>query len=185
MIKSIVNTFLPWLIYFSLTKWINLSASASAVIVILISILFYRKALFQYWYVLSWANIGLFSLIIINAYIFRSGIINSNIAAISYSLFFVIGLLSILFKSPFTLQYAKREVDHSKWEHPMFLKINYTLTIFWTMVFLFNFAINLTPKVIFYKWNLYMVSYIVTLLGIIFTIEFPKIYRQTHKKALE
>lgn len=53
----------------------------------------------------------------------------------SYGMLFLISLVSILIKKPFTLQYAMEQVPEEYWNSPLFIKINYHLTIAWTIGF--------------------------------------------------
>ena len=47
----------------------------------------------------------------------------------------VIALGSIALRVPFTLQYAREEVDRELWDNPMFVHINYVLTWTWAAAF--------------------------------------------------
>jgi hypothetical protein len=53
----------------------------------------------------------------------------------SYGMLFLISLVSILIKTPFTIQYAKEEVPEEYWESDLFIQINYHLTYAWTLGF--------------------------------------------------
>jgi len=48
---------------------------------------------------------------------------------------FVIALLSVLVRRPFTLQYARETVPRDQWEAPLFLHINYVITWVWVAAF--------------------------------------------------
>ncbi|HWA30383.1 MAG TPA: hypothetical protein VG867_04770 [Rhizomicrobium sp.] len=48
---------------------------------------------------------------------------------------FLLALVSLGLKSPFTLQYARDEVPEAEWEAPEFLRANYTLTGVWAGAF--------------------------------------------------
>jgi len=49
--------------------------------------------------------------------------------------------LTIAVKNPFTLDYAKAHTDPALWEHPAFLRTNYTVTAAWAAVFTLNAGI--------------------------------------------
>ena len=46
-----------------------------------------------------------------------------------------VALLSILVRSPFTIQYAREMTDKEYWNAPVFLHVNYVLTWVWTSAF--------------------------------------------------
>lgn len=56
----------------------------------------------------------------------------------SYGMLFLISLVSILIKKPFTIQYAMEMVPEEHWTSPLFIKINYHLTYAWTAGFLID-----------------------------------------------
>lgn len=58
------------------------------------------------------------------------------IGEISNITLFVIAVGSILARMPFTLQYAREEVDPQYWKSPMFLRVNYAITGVWAAAFL-------------------------------------------------
>ncbi|UYP20264.1 hypothetical protein OED52_06945 [Rhodococcus sp. Z13] len=49
---------------------------------------------------------------------------------------FVLAAGSILIRIPFTLQYARDEVEPEYWHAPLFLRINYVITAAWALAFL-------------------------------------------------
>ena len=55
---------------------------------------------------------------------------------------FTISALSLLFRQPFTLQYAREVVDAETIKLPGFLKANYIITAAWTGAFLLMMAAN-------------------------------------------
>lgn len=48
---------------------------------------------------------------------------------------FLIALVSILIRQPFTLQFAREQVPRELWDHPRFLATNYAITGVWTAAF--------------------------------------------------
>ncbi|MGW0043572.1 hypothetical protein [Rhodococcus sp. NPDC003348] len=49
---------------------------------------------------------------------------------------FLIAVGSMLARVPFTVQYAREEVDREFWETPLFLRVNYVITGAWAVAFL-------------------------------------------------
>jgi hypothetical protein len=47
----------------------------------------------------------------------------------------IIVLISLLIRSPFTLQYAREKVPQPLWESPTFIRTNYVITTVWALAF--------------------------------------------------
>jgi len=82
-----------------------------------------------------------------------------------------IAWFSIAIRCPFTIQYAKEQVSQDKWQHPLFLKINYLLSGVWGFIFLAGLGFHVMSN--YYP----ALSYFPSLLGIWFTTWFPNWYR--------
>jgi carotenoid cleavage dioxygenase len=132
--NSILGGFIPW-IFFSLVyqpsspTMILVSSIGS---IILMGLLNFKEI--QKGFVLPWGSLLFFAFSALNgafgfwvwgetyAYL----LVNSALAAIV--------LLSMVLGKPFTLQYAREQVDKSKWNHPIFIKINWILTGIWALL---------------------------------------------------
>ena len=85
-------------------------------------------------FILPWGSVILFSFLVINdlgGFVALSSIgslrlINSTLA--------VIVIFSLIIGKPFTLQYAREEVDSHHWHSPIFIKINWILTGIWALL---------------------------------------------------
>jgi hypothetical protein len=60
----------------------------------------------------------------------------SSAAEVSNALIAVIAGLSIAFRAPFTLAYARETTPREYWKSPLFLRINYVITGVWSAAFL-------------------------------------------------
>lgn len=173
MIPLLLNTFGTWLVYFLLRAFCHCSQAGAALIVILASILVYWRNLFQRRYLMSWLNQLLFALIYLNAAHIHSRFFEDYTTAISYSLFAIVGVGSLLINKPFTLQYARMSVSPERWSNPLFLRINFTLSAVWSAVFVFNAAVNSFAISEDSAWILRCLSVSLTSLAVIFTVEYP------------
>jgi carotenoid cleavage dioxygenase len=92
----------------------------------------------------------------------------------------LIAWVSIIMRKPFTLQYARQQVTRDKWQHPLFIKINYILTSVWGLCFLFNVCLHVIK--LYYptshEWVYESLSYLSIIFAIWFTSWFPKWYRE-------
>jgi len=173
MIPLLLNTFGTWLAYFLLRDFCRCSQAGAALIVITASILVYWRNLFQRRYLMSWLNQLLFALIYLNAARIHSRFFEDYTTAISYSLFAIAGVGSLLINRPFTLQYARQSVSPERWSNPLFQRINFTLSAVWSAVFVFNAAVNCLPALGDRSWILRSLSVSLTSLAVIFTVEYP------------
>lgn len=77
--------------------------------------------------------------------------------------------------TPFTIQYAKRDVPRERWENPVFIHINKVLTAFWGILFFIGLLLSLYkffyPDTLGLFGDAYMWISIIT--GIIFTMKYP------------
>jgi hypothetical protein len=91
--------------------------------------------------ILSWTNLVLFGFLLLATlagltWISQlSGIlIYASLAAVTFG--------SILTKSPFTIQYARRMVDPAMWENPYFIRVNVLMTGVWGAIFFVNLILS-------------------------------------------
>jgi hypothetical protein len=94
----------------------------------------------------------------------------SNIALV------VIAGLSILIRNPFTLQYAREQVDRSMWNNPVFLHINYVITAFWTGAFLVSAISGFIGDAILDDSNNMWTGWIIQVGAIIVAVQFTEWY---------
>jgi hypothetical protein len=85
-------------------------------------------------FILPWGSLFLFVFLAVNelfAFVVLQPIeglrvINTALAAIV--------IFSMIIGKPFTLQYAREQADRSKWNKPLFIKINWILTTIWAVL---------------------------------------------------
>jgi len=85
-------------------------------------------------FILPWGSVILFAFLALNEW---SGLIAfSDIGTyrLINSALAVIVIFSMIVGKPFTLQYAREEVDSSHWHSPIFIKINWILTVIWAVL---------------------------------------------------
>jgi hypothetical protein len=64
---------------------------------------------------------------------------------ISSSLFLaLVAFFSIVFKKPFTLQFAREQVDKKVWQFPEFIRVNYVISWVWCGAFFLQLVIPAT-----------------------------------------
>jgi len=94
----------------------------------------------------------------------------SNVALV------VIAGFSLLIRQPFTLQYAREQVDRSLWDNPVFIHINYVITWFWTLAFLVGAISGFIGDVVIDNSNNLWTGWIIQTGAIIVAIQFTAWY---------
>ena len=179
--KALID-FIPWIILgFLPTHNLNQLSLAIAGILLLIVVFDYRHL--RQGFVLAWGMALFFVFAIVAVALLRSSWVAHNLWVLSSATLAVITWISLCIGKPFTLQYAREQTLPEHWASPTFTKINVILTGVWGMVFSCNAAINLIK---FYccfgvpGWVYTVTTNVLTFGGVIFTLYFPKLYRN-HK----
>lgn len=130
---AMVFGFLPWVVFSEFYTPTGNGIIKASLAALITSIVLDRRQLRKgFW--LPWASLVYFCLAAINgkvnflpfAVTHPSAVINLAIAIIVW--------LSMLIRQPFTLQYAREEVDPGFWNSPLFIEINWYLTLMWAIV---------------------------------------------------
>lgn len=134
MLKDVIKSFLPWILYFILVDQKQQQLDIAIIIAAITSIIFEFKGL-KKGFILSWGTLIFFIFMFISVIILRNQYIIKYAWIFSNGALALIAWISILIHKPFTIQYAKEKVSKDKWEHPLFLRINYLLTTVWGLIF--------------------------------------------------
>ncbi len=93
--------------------------------------------------------------------------------------------LTIILGRPFTLDYAKEHTDPSLWNHPRFLKSNYTITAVWAAAFTVNcgFAFLKMEHIGASQLGYEFLSYTLLIATALFTVRYPKYLQERRTKV--
>ncbi|MDK2822852.1 MAG: all-trans-retinol 13,14-reductase [Clostridia bacterium] len=163
----ILVSFIPWIFYWVLCGMGNrLGVIIPFVISLILIIPQIRKRDFN---LMDVTSVLYFSIAIIGTFTFNLNIFVENSGFIGYFVLFLMALISVIIKQPYTLQVSKRDYPEIYWKEKSFLAINNIITGVWTVVFIANATIFLLfgmPLRIILSNNLIA-------LGIVFSILFP------------
>lgn len=134
-----ISTFLPWIVYSILSTFLPTLALPFSIV---ISLLSYKKLLKGF--ILEWGNLILFSLAYITSFFYKNFWFSENLSLLMSIFFFLVVSISLLLKKPFTMQYAKLQIDEKFWNTYEFLKINKIMTLVLGIIFLIVTFINLS-----------------------------------------
>ena len=181
MLKEIIQSFLPWILYFVLLGQTQQRLELAILVATFTSIAFEFKAL-KKGFILSWGTLLFFVSMLVAVIIFKNKWIVNYVWILSNSALALIVWISILIRRPFTIQYAKEKVSQDKWHHPLFLKINYLLSAVWGLMFLVGVALNVLRLLnpLFNPWFYEILSYIPSIFAIWFTLWFPDWYKEKY-----
>ena len=85
-------------------------------------------------------------------------------------------------RKPFTLEYARAHTDPSKWNDPLFIRVNIQLTTAWAAAFTVNTVLAwLQMKQLWPEWLCHVVSYTVLIGTAAFTSWYPTYIRRTRQ----
>ncbi|MBQ4849996.1 amine oxidase [Pseudoalteromonas sp. MMG012] len=92
-------------------------------------------------------------------------------AQICYSVFALTALLSVVANKPFTLTHSKLTTPEEFWGHPIFLKTNKVVSLFWAAGFALNGTVMMFEAS--YPWLSLLTTYLVLTLAIVFSDRYP------------
>lgn len=183
MLKEMIKSFLPWILFFILLGHSREQLETAIIVATIASFLFDFKRL-KKGFVLNVGTILFFIFIFIAVIIFKNEWIARHAGFLSNGALALIAWISILIRKPFTIQYAKETVPSDKWQHPLFIKINYLLTTVWGIIFLIGTAL---PLIFIYQPSFnssvfQIMAWLPPIFGIWFTTWFPEWYRARYFK---
>jgi len=163
----ILASFIPWILYWVLC---GMGSYAGIIIPLAISLFFIipqiRKRDFN---LMDVTSVLYFSIASAVTFTFNLNIFVEHSGFIGYFVLFLMALISLVIKQPFTFQVSKRDYPEVYWKDKSFLAINSLITIVWAGIFLSNAVIFLLLA----KPFTVAFSNILIALGIAFSIVFP------------
>lgn len=95
----------------------------------------------------------------------------------------VIAIGSIVFRTPFTIQYARETTDPRYWRSPLFLRINYVITAVWAAAFLLTAVVGYIGDGPLHQPDNIWTSWIIQIALVVLAIKFTGWYPEyaTHK----
>lgn len=184
MLKEIIKSFLPWILFFVLadyTQQIDIAIIVAAITSIVLEYKGLRKG-----FILSWGTLIFFIFMFIAVVILNNQWISKHSWIFSNGTLALIVWASILIRKPFTIQYAKEQVSEDKWNHPIFITVNYLLTAVWGLIFLIGITIQLikiyNPQLNGLTYEI--ITYLPSIFGIWFTTWFPDWYKEKSRVNL-
>lgn len=180
---KLLLAFAPWIIFGLIAGQSFFSLEIAIIISLTIAVLLGYKQM-RKGYILPWVTFLFFILIFIAIVLMKNMWVASHVGILSYGTLTVVTWGFLLIGHPFTLQYAKEEVDKSFWDNPTFIRTNQVITAFWGVIFLVDLGIN------YYKfnhrgvggWSFEVIGWILILIGLVFTVKYTKYVRKRRRQ---
>ena len=166
--------FTPWIIYWILCSF---DVDIGILLALLLSTIIYtistdKKS------IMTLTTLIYFILASILRFIFRSRFLVEFSGPVGYGVLFIMCILSLIFKRPYTYEVSKRDYPEIYWSSPEFLRINIFITAIWSLVFIINAFLTLLPPPIRYASNALI------FVGVILSAIFPKAYLRWSVRSL-
>jgi hypothetical protein len=97
-------------------------------------------------------------------------------AELSNVMIAVIAGLSLAFRAPFTLQYARETTEQRYWKSPLFLRINYVITAVWAATFLLTAIVGYIGDGPLHQPNNIWTSWIIQIGLVVLAVKFTGWY---------
>ena len=94
----------------------------------------------------------------------------SSIALAAFAVF------TLLIRRPFTLAYAKDTSPREHWDSPLFLRINYVISVVWAGAFLFSAIVGAYGDAVLRDGDDFWTAWILPLAATIFAVSFTEFY---------
>ena len=92
------------------------------------------------------------------------------------------GRVHCFFARPFVMEYARQEVDESRWQDPKFIRAVRVMTAFWGVAFLAN-AVIAIYQTVNHDFIFKMVSSLVIIIALMFTVYYPRWVRARYAQG--
>ena len=172
---NLFTSFLPWISFSVLSAIYPLWSLPSAILLSLCSI---NKLMNGF--VLDWGSLIFFIVVFIDVQVFHNLWLIHHMSIIVSFFFVAIAGFSLLINKPFTLQYAKLEVEKDKWNSPHFFRINQLMTGGFGIIFLIMALITLYRSYHPHFLNQWLVWGVGMFVQVMFIDKFPKWYRKRY-----
>jgi hypothetical protein len=176
---GIFLSFLPWIVFWVLSGRDNyqIATLAAAVVVIFLNVRGIRQRSIK---ILDLGTLIFFIILAGVSFSSEAVWIDHYSAPLSDGAMFMIALISLVIRRPFTLQYAYEQVDPKFWDTPGFYTTNRTISIVWCVAFAFNAVLSYL-----YVSHPYILDWVIHILVLVGAIRFTAWYPDFTKAKAE
>jgi len=130
-------------------------------------------------FLIAWINLVFFLIaLVLIAFLGMTALI-PFLWVLLYATFTVMAFASVMVRSPFTLQYARKMVEPALWDNPVFIGVNNFMTGVWGCLFGINFVLSLISlNTTSLRAPLQFTTYMVLFGGVAFSVLYPAYLRK-------
>jgi hypothetical protein len=167
---GIFFSFLPWIVFWVLSGRNNyqIATLAAAAVVIFLNVRDIRKRSIK---ILDLGTLIFFIILAGLSFSSEAVWIDHYSAPLSDGAMFLIALISLVIRRPFTLQYAYEQVDPKFWNTPGFYTTNRTISTVWCVAFAVNAILSYS-----YVNHPYILDWVIHILVLVGAIKFTAWY---------
>lgn len=138
----LLNSFIPWFLFwlFAFYKKMELTAAVTGLLAMLFVII-KNKRQGRSAKSLQKGTVVFFTLFALGTLVFGKEIIASNVDLLGNSAILIIVFITIIFKKPFALEFAREHVRKELYDDPRLIRTSYLISWFWFAVLLVNFSL--------------------------------------------
>jgi len=164
---SMFISFIPWIVYWVLSGIEEPIGIALGLVLSLI--LLTPQIIKKEINIFDSASFLYFSIALIGWYILNIDAFIEMSGFLGYFTMFLLAVVSVIIKRPYTLQVSKRDYPRAYWDNPEFIKVNTLITMLWSLIYISNaFLFQYSPKPL----NV-IITNILIVIGIILSIILP------------
>ncbi|HWQ19931.1 MAG TPA: hypothetical protein VN455_09160, partial [Methanotrichaceae archaeon] len=94
-------------------------------------------------FLLSWGTLIFFAFLLVSVVLLRNVFVMTHVGILLNATLAAITWISLAVGRPFTEQYARLEVDKSRWDDPVFIRTNRIMTAVWGCIFLWSLGVSI------------------------------------------
>ncbi|NPV54750.1 MAG: NAD(P)/FAD-dependent oxidoreductase [Firmicutes bacterium] len=163
----ILISFVPWTLYWTLCGVGKPPGVAVGLLVAVLLVI--PEAVNMSFNLIDLVSVAFFGAAALVTFGLKSSLFIDNSGFLGYLALFIMAVVSLILKQPYTVQVSKRDYPETYWHDPTFLLINNIITGLWAFIFLVNSVIYILSRFPFTV----VVSNALVALGIVFSIVFP------------
>ena len=160
-------SFIPWIVYWVLS---GIEEPIGIVLGLVLSLILLTPQIIKKEInIFDSASFLYFSIALIGWYILNIDAFIEMSGFLGYFTMFLLAVVSVIIKRPYTLQVSKRDYPREYWDKPEFIKVNTLITMLWALIYISNaFLFQYSPKPL----NV-IITNILIVIGIILSIILP------------
>ncbi len=167
---------IPWMLFPYFLDWRSGDYTTAAFLSLLILVVLCLENL-KKGFLVDWTVALSFLLIGLIGFIDPAFPVLQYTKVLTYGLLSLSGWASLIFRRPFTLQYARKEIPEAFWETTSFAAINRHITLAWNCVFSINLGLGVLSQLYVDYWPLLLLaSYFLIVSVAVFTEQYPEFY---------